>query len=68
MYLSVTIIPPEDTHNRRLMYKQIINDNIPEHSFNNIKFVFIAERITTEKYCTLIKMNIMSSCPLTAIL
>ncbi len=53
MNLSATVTPPVGTHKWRLVYKQLINENIVKHRRNNIKYIFI-EVIITNKYCTLI--------------
>ncbi len=54
MYLLTAITPPVDTCKWRLLYNQIMNDNILKYSCNNIKKASIGEVIIVDKYCTLI--------------
>ncbi len=56
MFINVflTITPPADTHKWRLVHKQIMNDNIVKHSFNDIKYVLIGEVTVIHKYCIFI--------------
>ncbi len=48
MHLSTTITPPVGTHNRVLVYKQPMNDNMVKRSCNNIKHVFIGAVMIVE--------------------
>ncbi len=54
MYLS-TRTPPVDIQKWRLLYKQIMSDNIVKHSYNKVKRVSIGDVIAVSEYCGLKK-------------
>lgn len=54
MYLLGNINPHMDTHKWRLVYKQVMRENIVKYSFNNnMKYTSIREVTIVDKNCTL---------------